>query len=91
MGRDPWGDYDFLFGAAQMRLAIAELPVHYRERIAGTSKMRAMKHTVNLLKMCARGFLQVKFQSPLQVENLVAPTPQSEPLVLTPRQVELSH
>ena len=30
MGRDPWGDYDFLFGAAQLRLSIQELPVHYR-------------------------------------------------------------
>ena len=25
-GRDPWGDYDLLFGAAQLRLSLRELP-----------------------------------------------------------------
>jgi SAM-dependent methyltransferase len=65
MGRDPWGDYDFLFGAAQQRLVIRELPVHYRERVAGLSKMNAMKHTKNLLRMCWRGFWQVQMGRPL--------------------------
>lgn len=60
MGRDPWGDYDLLFGAAQMRLVLRELPVHYRERAAGQSKMKALRHTLNLLKMCAVGFRQIK-------------------------------
>jgi glycosyltransferase involved in cell wall biosynthesis len=60
MGRDPWGDYDLLFGAAQQRLRLQELPVHYRARVAGTSKMNSMKHTINLLKMCWHGFWQVK-------------------------------
>jgi ubiquinone/menaquinone biosynthesis C-methylase UbiE len=60
MGRDPWGDYDLLFGAAQLRLVLRELPVHYRERAAGQSKMKALRHTVNLLRMCALGFWQVK-------------------------------
>jgi SAM-dependent methyltransferase len=65
MGRDPWGDYDFLFGAAQQRLVIAELPVHYRERVAGLSKMNSTKHTINLLKMCWRGFWQVQMLAPI--------------------------
>jgi SAM-dependent methyltransferase len=60
MGRDPWGDYDFLFGAAQLRLVLRELPVHYRERTAGQSKMKALRHTINLLRMCWWGFWQVK-------------------------------
>jgi SAM-dependent methyltransferase len=60
MGRDPWGDYDFLFGAAQLRLVIRELPVHYRERLAGLSKMNSMKHVTNLVRMCWRGFWQVR-------------------------------
>ena len=60
MGRDPWGDYDFLFGAAQQRLVLRELPVHYRDRVAGQSKMKAFKHTINLLRMCWWGFWQVK-------------------------------
>jgi SAM-dependent methyltransferase len=72
MGRDPWGDYDFLFGAAQQRLLIRELPVHYRERLAGFSKMNSMKHTVNLLRMCWHGFFQVKTMRPLENVNLPA-------------------
>jgi glycosyltransferase involved in cell wall biosynthesis len=65
LGRDPWGDYDFLFGAAQQRLVIRELPVHYRDRVFGMSKMAATKHTINLLKMCVRGFRQVQMLTPM--------------------------
>jgi ubiquinone/menaquinone biosynthesis C-methylase UbiE len=65
MGRDPWGDYDFLFGAAQQRLVIRELPVHYRERVAGLSKMNSTKHTINLLRMCWKGFWQVQTYRPI--------------------------
>jgi SAM-dependent methyltransferase len=65
MGRDPWGDYDFLFGAAQQRLVIRELPVHYRERLAGLSKMNSTKHTINLLRMCWKGFWQVQTLAPI--------------------------
>ena len=70
MGRDPWGDYDFLFGAAQQRLVIRELPVHYRQRLAGFSKMNSMKHTINLLRMCWHGFFQVKTLRPLENQNV---------------------
>ena len=65
MGRDPWGDYDFLFGAAQQRLVIRELPVHYRERVSGISKMNSTKHTINLLRMCWKGFWQVQTLAPI--------------------------
>jgi SAM-dependent methyltransferase len=65
MGRDPWGDYDFLFGAAQQRLVLRELPVHYRDRVFGMSKMAATKHTINLLRMCLRGFGQVQTMRPI--------------------------
>lgn len=65
MGRDPWGDYDLLFGAAQLRLVICEVPVHYRERTAGLSKMKSIRHTINLFRMCSKGFWQVKTLRPL--------------------------
>jgi ubiquinone/menaquinone biosynthesis C-methylase UbiE len=65
MGRDPWGDYDFLFGAAQLRLAVCELPVHYRDRLAGVSKMNSMKHAKNLVRMCLHGFRQVQILTPI--------------------------
>jgi ubiquinone/menaquinone biosynthesis C-methylase UbiE len=71
MGRDPWGDYDFLFGAAQLRLSIKELPIHYRERLAGLSKMNTKKHTINLLKMCVQGFKQVKLMHSVKPQNKI--------------------
>ncbi len=70
LGRDPWGDYDFLFGAAQQRLVIRELPVHYRDRVFGMSKMAATKHTMNLLRMCVRGFGQVQTLGPMPAARL---------------------
>jgi SAM-dependent methyltransferase len=75
MGRDPWGDYDFLFGAAQQRLLLRELPVHYRDRVAGHSKMKALKHTINLLRMCWRGFWQVRTLRPLPEARFQATPP----------------
>jgi len=38
--KDLWGDYDLLFGAARLNLAVQDLPVHYQERIYGVTKMR---------------------------------------------------
>lgn len=38
--RDLWGDYDLLFGATRLNLAIHDLPVHYQERLYGVTKMR---------------------------------------------------
>jgi hypothetical protein len=73
MGRDPWGDYDLLFGAAQLRLVLRELPVHYRERTAGQSKMKSLRHTFNLLRMCWWGFWQVKVLNPLPAATREAP------------------
>jgi SAM-dependent methyltransferase len=69
MLRDPWGDYDFLFGAAQLRLSLLELPIHYREREAGLSKMNSFKHCINLIKMCFYGFAQIKFYNKIRKLN----------------------
>ena len=50
---DVWGDYDWIFGAARNNLKIVELPVHYRERVAGGSKMtRRLRNAWVMLKMC---------------------------------------
>jgi ubiquinone/menaquinone biosynthesis C-methylase UbiE len=61
MGYDPWGDFDLLFGAAQHSCKILEVPIHYQERQAGQSKMKALKHTLALLKACWFGFWRVKY------------------------------
>jgi SAM-dependent methyltransferase len=61
MGYDPWGDFDYLFGAAQRTCKVLEVPIHYQERRAGQSKMKALQHTWALLKACWAGFWRVKY------------------------------
>jgi SAM-dependent methyltransferase len=60
-GYDPWGDFDWLFGAAQKGCKILEVPIHYQERRAGQSKMKALSHTWALLKACGAGFRRIKY------------------------------
>jgi len=62
MGHCRWGDFDLLFGAAKLNLNIAEMPVHYKHRVAGKSKMRTFKHGLLLLRMCFRGFVELKLK-----------------------------
>jgi hypothetical protein len=62
MGKCKWGDFDLLFGAAKLRLSIVEVPVHYMKRVAGESKMKTWKHGFVLLKMCFRGFVELKLE-----------------------------
>jgi 2-polyprenyl-3-methyl-5-hydroxy-6-metoxy-1,4-benzoquinol methylase len=58
---DRWGDYELLFGAAKLNLKILDLPVHYQERIYGTTKMtRVFRNGLIMLKMCWYGFLKLK-------------------------------
>ncbi|MFI5459579.1 MAG: glycosyltransferase [Isosphaerales bacterium] len=61
MGHDPWGDFDYLFGAAQRTCKILEVPIHYQERRAGQSKMKALRHTWALLLACWAAFWRVKY------------------------------
>jgi SAM-dependent methyltransferase len=61
MGYDPWGDFDLLFGAAQHTAKVLEVPIHYQERRAGKSKMKALKHTWALLKACWHAFRRIKY------------------------------
>ena len=56
MGLDYWGDFDLLFGAAKIGNKILEVPVHYKARATGDSRMRTLLHGLHLLKACVRGF-----------------------------------
>lgn len=51
-----WGDFDLLFAAAKLKLKTVEMPVHYRRRTAGSSKMRTIRVAFSLLKVCWRWF-----------------------------------
>lgn len=59
---DVWGDYDWIFGAARNNLKIVELPVHYRERTAGVTKMtRRFRNAAIMLKMCGIAFRKLRW------------------------------
>jgi glycosyltransferase involved in cell wall biosynthesis len=47
-----WGDFDLLHGAAKLKLKMAEMPVHYKKRTSGKSKMKAFRHGLGMLKKC---------------------------------------
>ncbi|MFZ5802766.1 MAG: glycosyltransferase [Candidatus Omnitrophota bacterium] len=58
---DPFGDFDLLFGASKLNLKIVELPIRYRERVYGTTKIRRFAHGWLLLKMCWVAMRKLKF------------------------------
>jgi SAM-dependent methyltransferase len=59
-GRDRWGDFDLLFGAAREKLRVLEIPVHYQERVAGESKMNVRSDGVRFLHACAAGWQMLR-------------------------------
>ncbi|HEX2036406.1 MAG TPA: glycosyltransferase family 2 protein [Chloroflexota bacterium] len=59
---DPFGDFDLLFGAARLGLRLVEVPVRYRRRTSGYSKVQVYKHGVLLLRMSLIGFRRLKLQ-----------------------------
>ena len=58
---DRWGDYELLFAASKLHLRIVDLPVHYQERIYGTTKMVKVFHNgLRMLRMCFACFIKLK-------------------------------
>ncbi len=49
-----WGDFDLIFHAARRKLKCVEVPVHYKNRVAGESKMKAFSSGISFLKLCLR-------------------------------------
>ena len=58
---DPFGDFDLLFGASMMNLDIVELPIRYKERVYGSTKIRRFYHGLLLARMCLLGMRKIKF------------------------------
>jgi len=58
---DPFGDFDLIFGAAKLDLAIAEVPIRYRERAYGTTQISRFRHGLLLLRMCLFALRRIKF------------------------------
>jgi SAM-dependent methyltransferase len=57
---DPFGDFDLLFGAARLNMRIIDLPVRYRARTYGETKIDRFKHGWLLLKMTGFGFVKLR-------------------------------
>jgi glycosyltransferase involved in cell wall biosynthesis len=57
---DPFGDFDLLFGAARAGLKIVEVPVRYRARTYGDTKISRFRHGFLLLRMTALAFRKFK-------------------------------
>lgn len=55
-----WGDWDLFFTAARYRMKMLELPVHYKTRKQGETKMRPIKHGSVLLLKSVEGLKIVK-------------------------------
>jgi SAM-dependent methyltransferase len=49
---DPFGDFDLLFGAAKQNLKIVEVPIRYRDRTYGETKIKRFRHGLLLFRMC---------------------------------------
>jgi SAM-dependent methyltransferase len=57
---DPFGDFDLLFGAARLGLKIVDLPVRYRNRTYGDTKIDRFRDGMLLLRMTALAFRKFK-------------------------------
>lgn len=57
---DPFGDFDLLFGAARLNMRIVDLPVRYRARTYGDTKIDRFAHGWLLAKMTAFGFKKLR-------------------------------
>jgi SAM-dependent methyltransferase len=59
---DPFGDFDLLFGAARLNLRIVDLPVRYRARTYGETKIDRFANGWMLAKMTAFGFKKLRMR-----------------------------
>jgi SAM-dependent methyltransferase len=58
---DPFGDFDLLFGAAKLNLKIMDLPVRYRDRVYGRTKISRFRHGLLLFRMSWVAIRRLKF------------------------------
>ena len=59
---DPFGDFDLLFGAGRLNMRIIDVPVRYRDRAYGETKIHRFSHGWLLLKMTSFGFRKLRLE-----------------------------
>jgi hypothetical protein len=57
---DPFGDFELLFPAAVLGLAVVDVPIRYRDRTFGSTQIHRFRHGWQLLRMTAVGLLRIK-------------------------------
>jgi hypothetical protein len=57
---DPFGDYEMLFPAAELCLGLVDVPVRYRDRTYGSTKIHRFRDGSILLRMTAVGLWRVR-------------------------------
>jgi hypothetical protein len=57
---DPFGDFDLLLGASKLNLKLVEVPVRYRSRTYGETKIHRFRHGFILLKMVIYAWRRIK-------------------------------
>lgn len=58
---DPFGDFDLLFGAARLHLKIRDVPIHYKERVYGSTNISRFRHGLLLLRMTYVAARRIRF------------------------------
>ena len=61
---DLWGDFNILFSTSLFGLKIIDLPVRYKKREEGVTKMdRKFYFFINMIITCAKAFYRLKLKS----------------------------
>jgi len=60
LARDPFGDFDLIFGAAKQNLKIIETPIHYKARTFGETQISRFRDGWLLLKMVWFAYRKLK-------------------------------
>ena len=55
MGYDPWGDFDYLFGGAQLSSKVRRVPVHYQEAACRPVQDEGPPSYPGPVRACGRG------------------------------------
>ena len=57
---DPFGDFDFIFGATKLNLRCVEVPIRYVARTYGETQISRFRHGILLIKMVVFAFFRIK-------------------------------
>lgn len=60
---DPFGDFEMLFSAAELKMGIINIPVRYRDRVYGSTQISRFRDGFILLKMTTIAFFKIKFRN----------------------------